>query len=549
MYIEVMTTRQRKIAPVLALLVIALAGLMLLQAYLINNAYLLKEQAFRQNVGAALSAAALRLKAGETLSRAMRYDFRSKAGGKHEEEASSGFPVNVNGNGTSLTYSVGSPQRVRVRMFNNAGCDTLVMDSLQQPGTHSLGIDTALTKMGGYAYRVTTDSTTMVVNVGAGTQRTGFTGLTTDKDRFFVVSAVYDDLFPEGRVSGKNISPALLDSVLKGSMRDAGIPLPFAYGILPPAGDSVIMATPASAAGELRSAEFRTPLFHLPLAPPGGDLAVVFTGRKAYLLGELWPVLAASVFFIVIIALCFASAVRTIARQERLAGHMVDFINNMTHEFKTPISTVGLASEAIGRPDVLGDTAKVSKYNGMIADETLRMKKQVDRILEMAVIEEGDYDLALSDVDMHEVIRSAVGNAALNVEARGGSIACALGAEHHALRGDAVHLSNVVHNLLDNASKYSPGAPAISVSTANESGALVVRVSDRGIGIPPEHISRVFDRYYRVPTGNLHDVKGFGLGLRYVRLLVEAHGGVVTLKSRQGEGTEVSMRFPGGPAR
>jgi two-component system phosphate regulon sensor histidine kinase PhoR len=443
-------------------------------------------------------------------------------------------------------FHAGSPRRVRIQVVNNGGRDSVVRDTLPDTETHAFTVDTVLHDSGGYSYGFVTDSTTMVVTAAGARKTSTLHASNGDKDRFFVVTAAYDDLFSDRTAMGKTVNPALLDSVLKGSMRDAGIPLPFAYGIISPLGDSVLLATPPSAAPELRTAEFRTPLFHLAFGPPAGELAVVFSGRTSYLLGQLWPTLGASVLFVVIIALSFVYTLRTIIRQQRLAGAMVDFINNMTHEFKTPISTVTLASEAIGRADVLGNAAKVRKYNGMIAEETQRMKTQVDRILEMAVIEEGDFELSRSDVDLHDLIRSAAGNAALGVESRGGRVLCSLEAERHVVRGDAVHLANIVHNLLDNASKYSSGPPDIRVSTANEAGRIVIRVSDRGIGIAPEHIGRVFDKYYRVPTGNIHDVKGFGLGLRYVRLLVEAHGGDVSIRSRKGEGTEVTVRFPEG---
>ncbi len=535
----------RTMVPVVSLIVIALAGLILLQVYLLNNAFALKEQAFRQNVGTALGAAALKLQAGETLSRIQRFDLRagSPTGRKVQRHASPSLPVR--GNGRSSSYRVDTPQRVSIRVWNGEG-DSLLSDTIRQQGAYTVETDTAFPPRGGYYYRFATDSSSMVVSVGGGNAGETMHAGATDRDRLFVVSTVYDNLISEGNGIRRNINPVLLDSVLKGSMRDAGIPLAFAYGILSPRRDSVLQASPAGAAALLRSAEYHVPLFHLAFGPPQRELAVSFTGRDAYLFGQLWPALLASVLFIVIIAWCFGYTVRTIMRQQRLAGHMVEFINNMTHEFKTPIATVTLASEAIARPDVIRNSSRVRKYNGMIAEETLRMKEQVDRILQMAVIEEGDYELSLSDVDMHSVIQSAVDNAALHVESRGGRIISALGAERHTVRGDKVHLVNIVHNLLDNASKYSPAAPEIHVSTANAGTWLVVRVSDRGIGIGPEHIGRVFDKYYRVPTGNIHEVKGFGLGLSYVRLLVEAHGGTITLGSREGEGTEVELRFPEG---
>lgn len=525
----------RTIVPVVGLIVAALAGLIFLQVYLLNTAFVLKEQAFRQNVGAALGASVLKLQAGETLTRVLRRDRQS------------GPPPTLRGTrqGSSATRPPGG---ITVRVIQHARGDSLITSASGSQDGDGFAIDSMHPGKEGYFYRYYSDSLSTVVTVGQESSHTALHKEGADWDRLFVVSTVYDDLIAKGKGVERSFSPVLLDSVLKGSLHDAGIFLPFACGIVSRLRDSVLVANPASAAADLRRAEYHAPLFHLASGPLQGELTVYFPGRTAFLFGEIWPALGASALFILVIALCFAYTVRTIVRQRRMADHMVDFINNMTHEFKTPIATVALASEAIQRPDVIRDSARVRKYNGMIAEETLRMKLQVDRILQMAVLEDGDYELSVSDVDMHSVLRSAVDNAVLGVEARGGTIACDLRAPKHIVRGDPVHIANIVHNLLDNASKYSPGAPAIAVRSSDEGKWFVFTVSDRGIGIAQEHIGRVFDKYYRVPTGKLHDVKGFGLGLSYVRLLVAAHGGVIALKSRQGEGTEVEVKLPeGGP--
>ncbi len=526
----------RTIVPVVGLIVAALAGLILLQVYLLNTAFVLKEQAFRQNVGAALGASVLKLQAGETLTRVLRRDGHAGA-----------HPV-VRGTGLRSSASR-PPGGFTVRVIQHEKGDSLVSSTSESQEVAGFPLDSLHPGKEGYFYRYYSDSLSTVVTVGQESLHTAVHKEGADWDRLFVVSTVYDDLIAKGKGVARSFSPVLLDSVLKGSLRDAGIFLPFACGIVSPLRDSVLVANPASAAADLRRAEYHVPLFHLAPGPPQGELTVYFPGRTAYLFGQIWPALGGSVVFILVIALCFAYTVRTIVRQRRMADHMVDFINNMTHEFKTPIATVALASEAIQRPDVIRDSARVRKYNGMIAEETLRMKMQVDRILQMAVLEDGDYELSMSDVDMHRVLKSAVENAVLGVEARGGTIACDLQASRHIVRGDPVHLANIVHNLLDNASKYSPGAPAITVWSATEGKWFVFGVGDRGIGIAHEHIDRVFDKYYRVPTGKLHDVKGFGLGLSYVRLLVAAHGGTISLKSKQGEGTEVEVKLPEGGAR
>jgi two-component system phosphate regulon sensor histidine kinase PhoR len=236
-------------------------------------------------------------------------------------------------------------------------------------------------------------------------------------------------------------------------------------------------------------------------------------------------------------------------RQQRTAGLMVDFINNMTHEFKTPISTVALASEAIGRPDVEVRKGKIRQYNRMIAEESTRMRGQVERILQMAQLEEGEVELKFADLDLHELLRNVADTFRLQVEAREGGIQLNLRAVQHVVRGDGARLLDVFRNLLDNANKYSPARPRITIATRNADDTVSCSVKDCGIGIAPEHQKRVFDKYYRIPTGNLHDVKGFGIGLSYVRLLVAAHGGEITLGSEPGKGTEVIVTFPIAPQK
>ena len=540
-----MNRKLRKVVIIVGAIVAGLLGLVFLQVRLLEDAFALKEQAFRQNADAALGTAALKLQAGETISRVLRYEVSAlnQAGTIHRGTNAPDAPAHVQGN--TFFYRVASPQRVRIQVINSAGNDSVVVDTFRQPGTYELPIDTARAQSQGYYYRYATDSLTLVFSAGAKANRDIARGSTPAGDRSFILAQVVDDLYAGNKGIVDNLNPALLDSVLKRSVRDAGIPLDFSYGILSPSGDSVLLAGRDSVG--IREADFRVPLFQLEFRPPKGLLAVSFHGRNVYLLGQLWPSLGASFLFIGIIGFCFVYMLRTNLRQERLASLMVDFVNNMTHEFKTPIATVTLASEAIQRPDVVKSSSRVQRYNRMIADEMSRMRKQVDRILQMAVIEEGDFDLTCTAVQMHGLIRTAVSNASLQVEGRGGAITCRLGAKHSTVQGDAVHLANIMHNLLDNATKYSSGPPTIEVRTFDDGQFLHIEVSDEGIGIAPEHLAHVFDKYYRVPTGNLHDVKGFGLGLSYVKLLVDAHGGTIRLTSKPGKGTDVDLRLPLSP--
>jgi two-component system phosphate regulon sensor histidine kinase PhoR len=289
---------------------------------------------------------------------------------------------------------------------------------------------------------------------------------------------------------------------------------------------------------------YRTRLFPADILAPPNDLLVMFPHEQWYLLGTIGPYGFATLLFAALIIFGSVHAFRTIVRQERLSVQVRDFINNMVHEFKTPLSTITLAAEAMVRPDVIGQRTRIRRYSGVIGEETARMKDQVGKILQMAVVEEGDYELTLVPLDMHALLEQVSSVFAVQVESRGGSLT--LNAEPSGLTvmGDAMHLTNVVHNILENALKYTSGAPAIGIQAGITDGSVEVRISDNGIGMTATETERVFEKYYRVPTGNLHDVKGFGLGLAYVRLMVLAMHGTVSLESTPGQGTTVIMTIP-----
>jgi|WetSurMetagenome_2_1015567.scaffolds.fasta_scaffold06937_3 two-component system, OmpR family, phosphate regulon sensor histidine kinase PhoR len=518
----------------IGLTICALAGLIVLQGVLLNSAYESKEQAFSRNVWSALLAASFRMQAGETLTQVFRVDNERFQSGRHV--VSTGI---IRSDCDTVVFRAQSGQpsspllRTSVRVDGN-GYEYHI-DNLQQ-------VDVG----GNRARKRDSLAMTLQLAQGSGSAR----GFPHDSVRAVFVARVMDNLRSSDRQPlNRRFNPDTLDSVLKQSMQEAGISLEFAWGVLTARSDSgnadtVQMAHPADAAAALLTSEFHTPLS--PLSPLGmrEHLAVDFPGRNIYVLRQMWPTLGASFVFIALIALAFAYTIRTIVRQERLALHMVDFVNTMTHEFKTPLSTVTLASEAINRPDVVGRKARVLRYSRMIADEAARMKLQVDRILQVAQLEDGDLELSLGEIHMHDLLRTTAGAFALQVEARGGTLALDLAADNDLVNGDSVHLGNVFRSLLDNANKYSPAAPAIAVRSERREAMFIVQVSDKGIGIPPEHQKRVFDKFYRVPKGNLHDVKGFGIGLSYVKLLVEAHKGTVSLVSVPGDGTTVTLALP-----
>lgn len=221
-----------------------------------------------------------------------------------------------------------------------------------------------------------------------------------------------------------------------------------------------------------------------------------------------------------------------------------DFVNNMTHEFKTPISTISLASEMLLKPSVTESSDKVNKYANIIYDENSRLKSQVEQVLQIAVLDKGTFSLKKSEINIHEIVELAIDNFEMLIKQREGNVTKHLNATHFNINADPIHITNIIHNLIDNANKYSPEKPDISVSTWNENNGIVVSVQDKGIGISHENQRHVFKKFYRVHTGNIHDVKGFGLGLYYVKTIVEAHSGTIRLFSEIKKGTRFEIFIP-----
>jgi len=307
---------------------------------------------------------------------------------------------------------------------------------------------------------------------------------------------------------------------------------------------AIVMASDHVTDAELLASPYHHRLFPLdPFSSPF-DLALVFRQDKLYLFRQIWPLWLASMLFIGVIIVSFGRVWRTNLEQRRFADRLVDFINNMTHEFKTPISTVGLAGEAIARGDVQAEPEVFARYVGMIRDENRRMHRQVEKILQMARFERGDLELKREFVAVQELLAGVAASFTLAVEQRGGTVKLDFTADTDRVIGDRVHLESIFSNLVDNAVKYSPEPPRVGIATATEGGFLLVRISDQGKGIEREDQKRVFEKYYRCPTGNRHDVKGYGLGLSFVKSLVTAHGGFVELHSLPGRGTTVTVNLP-----
>lgn len=266
---------------------------------------------------------------------------------------------------------------------------------------------------------------------------------------------------------------------------------------------------------------------------------------KNLIIREMAWMIAASILFTTIIILAFAVTVRTLFNQRNLSEIKSDFINNMTHELKTPLATISLAIDALTNERVIHDSDKIRYYSAMIKDENKRMNKQVEKILQAARLEKEEISLTIQRLDAHEIIKKVTDNFALQVNERQGTITLHLNADNQILYADEVHFSNIMFNLLDNAVKYCNSVPHIEVETLGMGhNTISIKVKDNGIGMDKDTQSRIFEKFYRAHTGNLHNVKGFGLGLTYVKAIVEAHHGKIKVESIPNIGSTFTITLP-----
>jgi two-component system phosphate regulon sensor histidine kinase PhoR len=359
-----------------------------------------------------------------------------------------------------------------------------------------------------------------------------------------MISVVLENLVNFDKPIEERINARLLDSLIHLELTNKGIITPYHFGVIDTRNYTLLFIDSAANNAEMLRSGFSTQLFPNDEFAPPSILYLHFPDKRGYILGEMLTVLGSSVVFVLIIIFSFASAVSIIIRQRKLSQMTNDFINNMTHEFKTPISTISLACEVMKDTDIRNDERQLDRYLNVIKDENERLGRQVEKVLQIASLGKGDFKLKMQQLDIHDLIAKAIQNIAIQIENRGGTIDVDFNAEESVIEADEVHLSNIIYNLLDNANKYSPHLPDIKVTTENVRNGVVITVSDKGLGISKDTINKVFEKFYRVPTGNVHDVKGFGLGLSYVKAMIEAHFGNISVQSELGKGSDFSIFLP-----
>jgi two-component system phosphate regulon sensor histidine kinase PhoR len=274
------------------------------------------------------------------------------------------------------------------------------------------------------------------------------------------------------------------------------------------------------------------------------ELKLVFPEKRQFILAEMGTPFITSVILILVVLVMSWRTILSLLKEKRISEHTTDFLNNMTHEFKTPLTNIALAGKMIVKDSTIKQEDKIKHYSGIILEENEKLRHQVEQVLSMTALERGEIPLRETELDFHQVLQDAIKYIHIQIENRQGHLELDLQANDFVVMGDRTHLTNAFCNLIDNAIKYSTEKPELSIHTANISDKLVVIISDKGMGIEKEYQKKVFDKFFRVPTGDVHDVKGFGLGLAYIKNIVESHRGTIELKSEKGKGTTFTITLP-----
>ncbi len=341
------------------------------------------------------------------------------------------------------------------------------------------------------------------------------------------------------------VDTRVLDSLIKEGLEKRNIKAEYVYGIFSRLKTPELLPNAAEPYKEqLANEGYKAQLFPNDPYSDTNYLRIFFPEQNRYLLGSMWKMLVTAATLLLVIMFLFSYSIRIIYRQKKLSEIKSDFINNMTHELKTPIATISLACEALNDPDMRTSEKAMANYLAMIKEENKRLGMLVENVLRTSVFESGQMKMNWQKIDLHETINQVITNIEIQVLRNKGTIKKHLDAGKPIIEGDQLHITNLIYNLIDNAVKYCEGAPIIEIYTRDEMQGIALQFKDNGIGISKENQKKIFDKLYRVPTGNVHNVKGFGLGLSYVKGIVERHGGTVEVSSESRKGSTFTIHLP-----
>ncbi len=341
----------------------------------------------------------------------------------------------------------------------------------------------------------------------------------------------------------ERLSVKELDKIIGDEFKNSGINTEYYFGVNKVESDSLTLIKPGANTTNLKKSNLRTLLFPAELFFNPNQLIIYFPNKKTYLLGSIGGMLALSIGLILIISFVFYSTLQMFMRQKKLTEIKNDLINNITHEFKTPISTISLACEALKEPDLIKEDSSVQRYTSIIKEENERLQLMVENLLTTAALEKESFHLSKEEVELDDIIQKSILKFEETIKQRNGKLEVTGTPSSIKLFGDKFHLINIFSNLIDNAIKYNESNPEIKIEIKKGIEAAFVTVSDNGIGIDKEHADKIFDTFYRIPTGNIQNVRGNGIGLSYAKKIIEAHDGSISVESVLGKGSRFKIKL------
>ena len=339
----------------------------------------------------------------------------------------------------------------------------------------------------------------------------------------------------------ERVSVPVLQKLIKKELEEHGVETKFEFGIY---SNNLATKIKSNEFKYDKDATYSIPVFIDNEGSTKYELLVTFPLKKKFLLSELISITVLSIIFTLIILIAYSSALNQLIRQRQISEIKNDFINNMTHEFKTPIATINLALDAIKNPKIIDDKEKVLRYLQMIKDENKRMHAQVENVLRISKLEKKELDIVKEPHNIHEIIEDAIEHVNLILADREGTIISHFNALRNTVLINDVHFTNVIVNILENAIKYSPNVPEIEICTENIKDMIIIKIKDKGLGMSKAAQKRIFEKFYREHTGDIHNVKGHGLGLSYVKRIVDDHNGQVYVESEKGKGSTFIIKLP-----
>jgi two-component system phosphate regulon sensor histidine kinase PhoR len=364
-----------------------------------------------------------------------------------------------------------------------------------------------------------------------------------------VMQTVYEEYQKSGEPLKQRLSPYWIDTLLRMELHNKGVFLPFSYEVSTQNTDSVIFSKAMDLTGAkptfTPADTYQTPIFGKEVLNDPGVIKVAFPQKNSLILGKMTVNMATTGGLLLVLVFCFGYTLFSIIRQKKISEMKTDFINNMTHEFKTPVSTIMIASEALKDSEVAIDRSRIARLANIIYEENERLGSHIERVLNIAKIDKNDFKLEKKPLDVNDMISIVVDSMALKLQKCNADVTLELDAENAIINADELHFSNVLYNLIDNAIKYSEDQPQITITSSNKNGHVIIKVADKGIGMSRDQQTKIFEQFYRIPTGNVHNVKGFGLGLSYVNTVVKRLNGTINVRSEKDKGSEFELKFQG----